>query len=386
MKKLISLIRAGVSVPFVGLLSFALISPFLADAVARAEAGTVLNHSANPMPAHEFKSEGPWFEGWYTRVVDLNHGVSIAMITTSAIHDGQNLDRSARPPGYAAIVIQNGEFSKSFEAFPGVTEIGNTIVQTTGLDFSWNADGVGSATSARTELMINDSHAVIDVKSRAPWSPLDSDAGPEGLLQFVPLPLHWYVHNTHGQASYSVDYIQDGVKKHLSGVGVVHQEKNWGQIFPESWVWMQATNDNAYLTLAGGDLGVGPITAHTYLVGYRSTKVSADFNLGQGLLTSFHDSVDWCQRSFKMISYSGVYKLEIKATAAPSSFVALSIPTNTGYQQRGAFESFTAHVSSRIYRVNGFVLTPDYTLIEAQEFNQAALEFGANALLCARGD
>jgi tocopherol cyclase len=338
--------------------------------------------SPSAMPAHVFEWQGPWFEGWYTRVIDADHGVSIATITTSAIGEGQTLGRSKSPPGYAAIVIADGSFTKSFEAFPQATRIGNTVVEKTGLDYFWNAEGLGSSSSVQTDLKIDDAHVKLNIESRVSWSPIDHIAGPEGSLQGLPLPLHWFVHNTRGRASYSVDYLQNGRHRHISGVGLVHQEKNWGQVFPKSWVWMQGANDRASISLAGGDVEIGPITAHSYFVGYRSEKVFADFNLGQGLLTTFKDKVDWCTRTVKMIAYSGQYKLEMKASAEPESFVSLSIPTAAGYQPRGAFESFHTRIQTRVYKINGFVLAPDYTLLESESFDQGALEFGANASIC----
>ncbi len=338
------------------------------------------------MPAHRFEWRGPWFEGWYTRVIDPAQGLSVAVITTSAIQEGQSLNPSSSPPGYAAVVIADGSYTKSFEAFPRETKIGNTFVEKEGLDYFWNAEGLGSSSSVRTELKIEDAHVVIKTDSRVAWSPNESDEGPEGRLQSLPLPLHWFVHNTRGHAEYSVDYVQNGHPRHVSGVGLVHQEKNWGHVFPKSWVWIQAANQQASLAMAGGDVEIGPLTAHSYFVGYRSEKVFADFNMGQGLLTTFKDSVDWCKRTVKMIAYSGQYKLEIKASAEPASFVSLSIPTAAGYQPRGAYESFRARVLTRVYQINGFVLTPEYTLLESQSFDQAALEFGANALICQAPD
>lgn len=345
----------------------------------------------DPMLAHEFKTKGPWFEGWYARVVDREKGISVAVITTSAISSGEKLP-SEGPPGYIAIIISKADGTRtvSFEAFPKVTSIGNTAGNAASSsagekDFAWSAVNFGHASKNLTEVEIpNQAKIMIKSHSRVSWSDEPGEVGPEGNLAALPyLPLHWFVHNTGGEADYAVEYQENGEWVRLEGRGEIHHEKNWGETFPKSWMWVQAFNDNAYLALAGGDLKVGPLTAHSYMVGYRSKDYVIDFNIGQGPLTRFNDQIKSCDRKFQLDAINSEFKLVIEAEGDPESFADLAIPRKNGYEPNGAIETFTAKVKTRLYRAEGFKLAPRYVLVEEQSFAQGALEFGASAMTCA---
>jgi Tocopherol cyclase len=334
----------------------------------------------DPMQAHDFKEKGPWFEGWYTRIVDRDNHRSFAVITTSAIGAKEKLPADG-PPGYVALIAQSDEFNGtlSFESFPERTHIGNR-----GSDFEWSSPEHGNASKLSTDIAIAGSGRIqITVSQRAPWSLESGHEGPEGNLATLPfMPLHWFVYNVGGEGSYSVDIVKDGKPFHFEGRGEIHQEKNWGKVFPDAWMWLQAKNDSSYIALAGGDLKLGPLKAHSYMIGYRSATVAADFNAGQGFATSFGDKIDSCGRKFSIEAKSAEYKLVIEAEADPATFTDLSIPTKNGYERNGAIESFVAKIKTRIYRNRGSSLLPKYDLIEEQVFEQAGLEFGAKLKDC----
>ena len=335
----------------------------------------------DPMQAHEFRKSGPWFEGWYTRITDKRSGVSIAVITTSAIHKDETLAAGEQPSGYIAVAVKTPTLgkTKSYEAFPKSTSLTNHNA-----DFLWQAQGYGRASKAWTDVAIPGAHVQVKIKSRKSWS--NDGSGPEGVMADLPfMPLHWFVHNTVGEADYALDYEVGGVTHHIEGSGFVHQEKNWGLAFPTSWMWSQAVSDDgsAYLALAGGDLGVGPLTAHSYMLGYRSGGRVIDFRIGQGLSDSFVDEVDGCARKFSLEANNDFYMLKLIASADPQSFASLSIPTSEGYEPNGAIESFSATIEVKLFKKGGFLYAPTYSLVETRVLRQAALEFGAAAMKCA---
>lgn len=334
----------------------------------------------DPMQAHPFKEKGPWFEGWYTRIIDREKNVSFAVITTSAIGAKDKLS-PAGPPGYVAIIAQAAEVggTVSFEAFPKQTSIGNR-----GKDFEWSSADHGSVSKRTTDISIAGAGRVqIDVSNRLPWSKESDFDGPEGNLATLPfMPLHWFVFNVGGEGSYRVDFTKDGKAYHFEGRGEIHQEKNWGKVFPDAWMWLQGKSDSAYIALAGGDLKLGPFKAHSYMVGYRSRLVSTDFNAGQGFSTSFDDQIDSCGRRFILETKNSDYKLLIDAHADPKTFTDLSIPTKNGYEQNGAIESFVATIKTKLYRIQGSRFAPRFDLLEEQTFTQAGLEFGAKLKAC----
>ncbi len=325
------------------------------------------------MKAHSFRAQGPWFEGWYTRVTDTENNLSFAVITTSAIHSGQTLAKGDQPPGYVAVIISDGATSLSREDFPERTSIGNN-----GLDFIWTSPH-GRVTSQNTQIAVGDASVEIQIEARTPWNAATPNRGPEGRLSVLPLPLHWYVENTNGLASYRVSFTDSsGKKMDRVGRGRVHQEKNWGGVFPRSWIWVQAADQEASIALAGGDLEVAGFTAHSYMLGYRSPKARVDFNIGQGLLTRFEDAIDACSRRFSLTAVNGEYKLVLRAIGR--DFVSLAIPTEEGYKPGGAIEAFDAKIEVKLYRQGG-LFVPD-KLIETRIFSQGALEFGAEAMVC----
>jgi hypothetical protein len=150
-------------------------------------------------------------------------------------------------------------------------------------------------------------------------------------------------------------------------------------------MWAQAVSDDgsAYLTFAGGDLGIGPLKAHSYMLGYRSKGRSIDFRIAQGFSDSFVDEIDGCNRKFTLEANNDSYMLKLVASAKPETFANLSIPTQTGYQPNGAVESFSATIEVQLYKKSG-LLMPSYKLVEKRVFQQAALEFGANAMSCSK--
>ena len=336
----------------------------------------------DPMQAHAFQSTGPWFEGWYTRITDFKTGVSIAVITTSALHQDQSLV-NGQAPGYVSIIVSTPASPKtlSYEAYPKTTTLKNH-----GTDFRWSANGYGLSSKAWTDVAVPGSVRVqMKMRTRKRWSAVKDESGPESVLGSLPfVPLHWFVFNTNGAADYALDYTVNGKLVHIEGTGFVHQEKNWGKTFPKSWIWAQATSDDghSYVALAGGDLSVGPFTAHSYMVGYRSPGIHEDFKLGKGWTTGFSNAINGCGRKFRLVAENDSYLLELEAAADPRSFAELSIPTATGYLPRGAIESFTAVIKTKLFKKTGSHYFPNYELVETREFRQAALEFGAGAMVC----
>lgn len=335
-----------------------------------------------PMQAHEFRATGPWFEGWYTRVTDPSTGVSLAVITTSAIHENQNLAPGEAPPGYVAVALQTPVTSKtiSFEAYPQATKLGNLKD-----DFRWIAPDHGMASKGWTDIEIKGQARVqVEILDRKPWANDGSELGPEGLTGELPMPLHWFVHNTAGRARYAIDYEFEGSNHHVEGTGLVHQEKNWGATFPKSWIWLQGVSKDgaASIALAGGDIELGPLTAHAYMVGYRSGALSIDFAPIDLLTSSFSDEIDACRHQFELIASNSIYELKIEAVAPKETFAELSIPTAQGYTPGGAIESFATRVRATLYKKTGPFFYQTLEVVEVREFDNAALEFGANAMLC----
>lgn len=59
------------------------------------------------------------------------------------------------------------------------------------------------------------------------------------------------------------------------GQGSLHMEKNWGQSFPQSWVWGQGheLEEDSIVMIAGGPLP-GPLPIESHLIGFKNPKKS----------------------------------------------------------------------------------------------------------------
>lgn len=326
----------------------------------------------NPMFPHSVKKSGPWFEGWYYRLTDHHQKISIAVIGTSAFEDGQII------PGYAALLFQvPGESAmRSIEKYPENSTMGLTIDKN---DFIWNSGAYGYLKSDEVHFQMDDVSLKLKVHTKKPWDQFEF-LGPAGLSHLISiLPLHWFVENTSGKASYHLSYKENGKIRSFQGVGHIHQEKNWGEVFPDAWMWVQAisADGQSSLALAGGDVEWGEFTFNTFLVGYRSEDLVINFNLADDLLTTFEKSMDSCRGVFRLDAQNQNHRMVVTAKAPKESFGYVSIPTKNGYLPEGGIESFVAEVDVEIYEHHLLSLTQD-RLIKKDKFRLAALEFGGS--------
>lgn len=343
------------------------------------------HHGVHPLP-----NKGPWFEGWYIRITDSQSDSSYALIVASQTHKQELIKNKKSLPGYLAVLKQEQNTkTESFESFPQETTILNNGLPfdfTQGgqnENFQWQATNQGWLTSEGFHLLIPGKIELKGkIKNRKAWDPYSSEWGPEGYGTFLKfIPLHWFVYSLGSEIEYTVKlFNSDGTFTEKTSIGVAHIEKNWGKVFPEAWMWVQGydAKTESSLALAGGILRLAQIPIKTYLVGFRSLKVEAYFQLGQMFDFEFQDVIDPCRGEFKIRMTNGEHIMILKAKADPKSFASVSIPTKNGYETRGGIESFTTDIDVEIHNnnwVKDFVSVS--SLIEKVKFKKAALEFGA---------
>ena len=69
-------------------------------------------------------AEGPWFQGWYTRITDAS-GASIAVVGATQYLPGTPIPDDFYLPGYLAVIICDYGLIKVYEAFPERTAFWN---------------------------------------------------------------------------------------------------------------------------------------------------------------------------------------------------------------------------------------------------------------------
>jgi tocopherol cyclase len=326
-----------------------------------------------PMP-----SRGMWYEGWFVRVTDPTNHVSFATITTSAAEAGRRISPSESMPGYVALVQSMDPASprtRSTEYFPERTQAISDDSDPNEPHFQWNADGFGSVSDRGIDLRFPSGEEVsIEFGQRKPWSSTSGTWGPGGVSAYIPfIPLAWWVDSLGTPVTYRLKRA-DGVI--LTGTGFAHIEKNWGQIFPRSWMWAQATNHDGsgHLALAGGLVGFGPIEIKAYMIGYKTKTVDVEIRPDQAPFVRYDTQIDSCAGTFKLDARNLRDRIVVEAFAEPASFAPVSVPTKDGYRGNRGKESFQARIKVSVYR--------DGNWVESQEFSGAALEFGADYMKC----
>ncbi len=326
-------------------------------------------------------AEGPWFQGWYTRITDAS-GASIAVVGATQYLPGTTISDDFYLPGYLAVIICDDGLTKVYEAFPEKTAFWSNRASV--LEdpespywdkFFWYSKENGVITNEYIYVSIPGG---IDVDAslgpRLPYNSTIPWLGPEGLVEFLPfVPLHWFVYSLGSDATYTYTLL-DEEGDTVSGSGFAHQESNWGVIFPPAWVWAEGINsDNSrQFSLSGGELMPGDTSLTTWFVAYHSPRIKWQFRPTLPG-TEYITSIDSCAGSFSMIAKDSFRTLVITAHAPQESFFDVSVPTEDGFVP-GTEESFSAEVSVRAYIKWPWL---GDILIDRYQFSGAALEFGA---------
>jgi len=332
---------------------------------------------------------GPWFEGWYFRVSDIGGSRSMAVIVASHLPRNETYTPGTYLPGYVNVLISEGDGAPtvSYTAFPEETMArvnGEPVRSNPDLiaasDFEWIAEGFGRVTEDSVDMRIPGLVEIsIRTTNRKPWDAGNPHMGPEGLLVFLPFPLHWYIHSMGSDAEYTYTIIEEGFEEHVSGTGYAHLEKNWQREFPVGWVWSQgiAEDNKAQFVVSTATIALDDTATFVpWILGYRSERLSWDyrFSIPGSTLTT---EMDACAGTLHMEARDLFRTLIVDAAAPPDSFGSVSIPTQEGFVAETGGESFSATVvvsASWHLPIPG---CPDIEYpIEQQVFYNAALEFG----------
>ncbi|KAF2761791.1 hypothetical protein EJ05DRAFT_472756 [Pseudovirgaria hyperparasitica] len=229
---------------------------------------------------------------------------------------------------------------------------------------------------------------------RVPWIPSSPNSTPAGRFASLPLPLQWHVHSRASFCRYELT-LPPSVKllpEDLAGNARVHIEKNWGQSFPKSHIWIQAWDEDTKrgFCCAGGRI----LGMEAYLLGYVNGKVGSvrekrgyvveekalvanfrpPWTLRVGGWSPFNTVVhDWENRTICM-SVSGLrQKIVVSVTAKEGSFFELSAPFADGHRPKFLAESFEGTLDIDVYERSWW---GTWRSIQKDRFEDAAVEFG----------
>lgn len=200
-------------------------------------------YKASPFEPHRLPDNGPWFEGWFTRLTDVEKNRSIALICGSLQKKGSKMFDSS----WVALLATTPEGQMYTEqVFPDqesiiITDNGQPVTRDPKMNipasFEWKSS-MGFLRFNGNVSCINftfPSGVVFRMESetRVPWDESCPDScGPEGWIGIVPkaLPTHYFIQSLASHARY--------VFNGSTGDGFAHQETNFGSRFPVAWVWI----------------------------------------------------------------------------------------------------------------------------------------------------
>lgn len=208
-----------------------------------------------------------------------------------------------------------------------------------------------------------------------------SESSPEGWLSILPMPLHWHVSSLRAVGTCELHVMSSAIPNSIATTSpqsfIAHSEKNWGNSFPKSHMWIQARKgEDRLLCLAGGAVITG-VTA--FLLGYRSSDLNLDFRPPfamqlLGISPFLSQRVDWEHRAFELDIRSFTSRMVVKAKAPHDSFFTLGAPFPEGHRDKALAQSFRATVQVTIFR-RSFVLMA-WQQVRQEVFERASLEFG----------
>lgn len=329
-----------------------------------------------PYPVHK---DGPWFEGWFTRITDPESNQSVAVILASYQKKGSSDFSSS----WAAAIVSYANGSVYTEqVFPEqatvqITDRGSPISN----KFPEKQPAVFEVSSEFGTLAVNDTRAQLrfvfpsglritaSLSARVPWDAgFPETRGPEGWAGKLPsalLPTHYFVQTVASQATYSLNGVE--------GAGFAHQEANYGGFFPDAWTWVQGMTPDGktQLVLTGGAFTIAGVTTRQFILAYRSR--SFQWNFRSIDVDRISASVDACQNKLQLTAKTplGHRHLELTVSAPADTFSdPLFFPTPNGWSNDpGSVESYMATASITLFDRSG-------NQLETVSIPQTALEFG----------
>ena len=328
------------------------------------------------MNPHQMPSQGPFFEGWYHRVVDRKNGLSIAAIATAYKPlNGTCKDLlTEKNPLHAYI----GIFISQEGQRPRLIELKDTPASliTTDEGYQIEIPGIGFVSHENLELAIGDQKIQMNWKAsqRNAWpaSYLTGLETPEDFAAMLKLfPLHWHVHDIGSSANYHLQIPDQEIKSD----GDFHHEKNWGQLFPNHWYWLDAmdSQQGVFISGAGGSVDAGPLPARAFLLAIKTPEAEINFTPTH-LGALYKIKTNNCNQ-FRISGFQNGYKFIIDASAEDSQFEKLSVPTKGGYLP-GATETLQAKLRLRIWRLGPRSFLGLEKPISDYQLDHVGLEFG----------
>ncbi|KAL4224032.1 hypothetical protein ACF0H5_017489 [Mactra antiquata] len=288
---------------------------------------------------HLFPQKGPFFEGWYMRIIDYDSNQSYGLLFGSVLPtDSHNVSgplvlasilmRRCEQQGGCKLMSVNGEFSP---INLNITARGKQVTKNPDTrsppDFKWmvNSKNNGGYLEQKGEtttftFKLGELAFRGEATKPVPWN--SAGTGPEGWLVYLPLPLHWFVYSLRSELQiYEIENTTSGAVVSGSN-GVVHLEKNWGNSFPKRWIWSEGVSSatNATINISGGLVELFNLfSVDAYLIGIRDPQnsLALDLRPDNSVVSA---KIDGCGGRINMSVNSISYNVEIEISAKAGTY------------------------------------------------------------------
>lgn len=298
----------------------------------------------------------PFFEGWYFKVTQPETRESFFFI-----YGVQNPGALGEDPtgGFLYAQRDDGDFA---------------FVQVPVSDFS--------ASKARLDVTVAGAHAIeshidgaikdgsksiswdIDIEILSKWT------NTMGLLTNIPgLDVNWHVNALNARATGTIDW--RGEIFQFDGAPF-YNDKNWGGVFPHSWVWIQANTfaePGTAFALSGGPMPFMNREIHSFMMIFEIDGRRYEFR-SQDLNVKFTEDAQPENGRFELTATKGSDRIVLVADTHPDDFMEVLTPTWYGMIP-GAVESMHTVVIVDLYQKQDGVW-----VVKSRSTAEGVLEFG----------
>ena len=313
----------------------------------------------DPNRYHWDGSENPFFEGWYYKVTDPEK-----MRSFFFIYSVQNPGAPLHPSSGGFLYIERDDGDYEFYLLPLE-------------DFSASRQkcDVVIGESTATEKRI--SGYVPSPDGDISWN-LDIDIMSEwgktmGALTNVPgIPVNWYVNALKSRVTGSIDW-RGEVYELEDAPG--YNDHNWGPVFPEAWLWIQANgfeDETEAIAFAGGPVPLGPVDPSGYMLAFKSRNRLYEFRT-QDLTATFDVEHNYLLGQVQVIATKGNDRVVFKIDSDPDYLREVLIPTTQG-MVKGGYEAFFGTFTVNLWKRG----VADWNLVSHSESQIGVVEFGGS--------
>lgn len=341
--------------------------------------------NGNQYDPHIMPETGPFFEGWYLRLIDPSQNRSFGVLFGAVTPASQSAAANLTFIGLLRSFNQ-GQRLEDYNAFPNPSDVIVTVKdglpvvnnpdRESPANFNWSYPGGYvrvQPDNVTINIVVGNVHFRANIGAPVPWGP--DGVGPMANWDdYMSFPLYWFVYSLQSPI---LSYEWTDEHTHLSGnSGIVHMEKNWGDTFPEGWIWSEGYSAGESVTYA---LTYGPINIlkvvdlSGFLFGYRNHVKGINLNFRPDN-ARMSQNVDGCSGASEFTFTGLSNKLILSVVSAPGNYSeCLYGPMENGFRPV-CKETFIAKANVQVFKRHFL----SWTQIDQQALQGVALEFGGH--------